>query len=232
MVFGYVGNKCATLPLQLLGFDVCPVNSVQFSNHTGYGSWSGSVLLGADLHGLVQALSDKHLLACSHVLTGYIGSVSFCEAIVDALDSVCATNPQAQYVCDPVLGDDGKLYVPKELVEVYKTKLVPRATILTPNLFEIEYVSCPARSSRSSGRHAIYAQCVQQARQCRPLGYAVADVSRLGWPCAVEATALRCSPPALALHLAHLHCAGYTLTGSSRVLPSRTWTSALRDCRP
>lgn len=141
MVFGYVGNKCATLPLQLLGFDVCPVNSVQFSNHTGYGSWSGSVLLGADLQGLVQALADKHLLACSHVLTGYIGSVSFCEAIVDALDLACATNPQAQYVCDPVLGDHGKLYVPEELIDVYKAKLVPRATILTPNLFEIEYVS-------------------------------------------------------------------------------------------
>ena len=35
VVHGYVGNKCAVLPLQLLGFDVDPINSVQFSNHTG-----------------------------------------------------------------------------------------------------------------------------------------------------------------------------------------------------
>ena len=35
VVHGHVGNKCAVFPLQLLGFDVDPVNSVQFSNHTG-----------------------------------------------------------------------------------------------------------------------------------------------------------------------------------------------------
>lgn len=35
VVRGYVGNKCSVFPLQLLGFDVDPVNSVQFSNHTG-----------------------------------------------------------------------------------------------------------------------------------------------------------------------------------------------------
>lgn len=35
VVRGYVGNKCSVFTLQLLGFDVDPVNSVQFSNHTG-----------------------------------------------------------------------------------------------------------------------------------------------------------------------------------------------------
>ena len=29
VVSGYVGNKCAMFPLQLLGFDVDPINSVQ-----------------------------------------------------------------------------------------------------------------------------------------------------------------------------------------------------------
>ena len=37
--YGYVGNKSAVFPLQLLGFDVDPINSVQFSNHTGYPSF-------------------------------------------------------------------------------------------------------------------------------------------------------------------------------------------------
>lgn len=35
VVWGYVGNKAATFPLQVLGYDVDAVNSVQFSNHTG-----------------------------------------------------------------------------------------------------------------------------------------------------------------------------------------------------
>lgn len=43
VVSGYVGNKCATLPLQLLGFDVDPLMTVQFSNHTGYPKFSGQV---------------------------------------------------------------------------------------------------------------------------------------------------------------------------------------------
>lgn len=38
VVSGYVGNKAAVFPLQLLGFDVDFINSVQFSNHTGYNS--------------------------------------------------------------------------------------------------------------------------------------------------------------------------------------------------
>ena len=37
LIQGYVGNKSAVFPLQLLGFDVDPINSVQFSNHTGMG---------------------------------------------------------------------------------------------------------------------------------------------------------------------------------------------------
>ena len=30
VVQGYVGNKCAVLPMQVLGLDVDPINSVQF----------------------------------------------------------------------------------------------------------------------------------------------------------------------------------------------------------
>ena len=41
VVSGYVGNKAAVFPLQLLGLDVDFINSVQFSNHTGYPSLAG-----------------------------------------------------------------------------------------------------------------------------------------------------------------------------------------------
>jgi pyridoxine kinase len=44
-------------------------------------------------------------------------------------------------VCDPVLGDNGKLYVPAELVKVYKETLVPLAHLLTPNQFELEQLT-------------------------------------------------------------------------------------------
>src|SRR6266403_588649 len=43
VAYGRVGNDAAVFPLQRLGIEVWPVHTVQFSNHTGYGSWKGSV---------------------------------------------------------------------------------------------------------------------------------------------------------------------------------------------
>ena len=75
VVSGYVGNKCAVFPLQLHGFDVDPILSVQFSNHTGYGSWKGEVMTGEQLQSIVEGLESNGLLeGYTHVLTGYIGS--------------------------------------------------------------------------------------------------------------------------------------------------------------
>lgn len=44
-------------------------------------------------------------------------------------------------VCDPVLGDNGKLYVPESFVDIYRTELLPLAQISTPNQFEAELLS-------------------------------------------------------------------------------------------
>lgn len=41
-------------------------------------------------------------------------------------------------VCDPVLGDGGKLYVPAELVPIYQNLVIPFADIVTPNQMELE----------------------------------------------------------------------------------------------
>lgn len=70
VVSGYVGNKCAVFPLQLHGMDVCPLNSVQFSNHVGYGKFVGGVLDGAALTELVAGLQSNELLTFSYILTG------------------------------------------------------------------------------------------------------------------------------------------------------------------
>lgn len=70
-VHGYVGNKSAVFPLQLLGFEVDPINSVQFSTHTGYPGWRGEVMQGQQLTELVEGLRSSGLLrGYSHMLTG------------------------------------------------------------------------------------------------------------------------------------------------------------------
>mmetsp|Transcript_21899 Transcript_21899/g.56852 ORF Transcript_21899/g.56852 Transcript_21899/m.56852 type:complete len:315 (-) Transcript_21899:266-1210(-) len=141
-VHGYVGNKSAVFPLQLLGIEVDFVNSVQFSNHTGYKTFKGTVLQGGELETLIDGLDANSLLeGYTHLLTGYIGSVTFLEKIIFTHQRLKEKNPNLVYVCDPVLGDDGKLYVPKELVEVYKERVIPLASVLTPNSFECELLT-------------------------------------------------------------------------------------------
>jgi len=122
VVHGYVGNKSATFPLQLLGFDVDPINSVHFSNHTAYpGGFKGDVLKGDQLLTLLEALKTNKLTRYSHVLTGYIGAVDFLQAVVKVVRDIRAANPgkKVPYYCDPVLGDNGKCYVPPALIDVY-----------------------------------------------------------------------------------------------------------------
>ncbi|KAG0598656.1 hypothetical protein M758_12G091300 [Ceratodon purpureus] len=140
-VHGYVGNKAAVFPLQLLGFDVDPVNSVQFSNHTGYAAVKGQVLDGEQLWALIEGLEANDLLHYTHLLTGYIGSVSFLETVLRVVKKLRTVNPNLIYVCDPVMGDDGKFFVKPELLPVYREKVVPVATMITPNHFEAEQLT-------------------------------------------------------------------------------------------
>ncbi|KAB0797291.1 hypothetical protein PPYR_08285 [Photinus pyralis] len=140
VVSGYVGNKSATLPLQLLGFDVDVINSVQFSNHTGYKVTKGPILSDTDLDELIQGLAINGLDTYSHLLTGYIGSPQVLNRIASLVSDLKSKNPHLIYVCDPVMGDNGKLYVRSELLPIYK-ELVTIADIITPNQFEVELLT-------------------------------------------------------------------------------------------
>ena len=149
-----MGNRAAVFPLQLLGFDVDIINSVHFACHTGYkhfphgevmnGDQLRTVLEGLELNGLIGNDGDDggdNAEAIGSVLTGYIGSASFLEAVLDVLGTVRKYNPDARFVCDPVLGDDGQFYVPDDLVALYKTMVIPKADVVTPNQFETEQLT-------------------------------------------------------------------------------------------
>lgn len=75
------------------------------------------------------------------MLTGYIGSKSFLESIEQVIDKVKEKSPDVRYICDPVLGDNGKFYVPEELAPLFKTKIIPKAYMITPNQFEAEQIT-------------------------------------------------------------------------------------------
>uniref|UniRef100_A0A3Q0RW49 Pyridoxal kinase n=1 Tax=Amphilophus citrinellus TaxID=61819 RepID=A0A3Q0RW49_AMPCI len=141
VVRGYVGNKSAAFPLQVLGFEVDSINSVQFSNHTGYAHWKGQVLTAEELNVLYDGIKLNNVNHYDYILTGYSRDISFLETVVDIIKELKKANPSLVYVCDPVMGDQGAMYVPENLLPVYKDKVVPLADILTPNQFEAQLLT-------------------------------------------------------------------------------------------
>ncbi|XP_016073746.1 PREDICTED: pyridoxal kinase [Miniopterus natalensis] len=130
---------------EVLGFEIDAVNSVQFSNHTGYAHWKGQVLNADELHEVYEGLKLNHVNKYDYVLTGYTRDKSFLAMVVDIVRELKQQNSRLVYVCDPVMGDkwdgEGSMYVPEDLLPVYKEKVVPVADIITPNQFEAELLS-------------------------------------------------------------------------------------------
>jgi pyridoxine kinase len=143
VAYGHVGNSAAVFPLQRMGFEVWPVNTVQFSNHTGYGQWRGQVLPAEDVAGIIRGIEDRDVLAgCDAVLSGYMGDASLGEVIVGAVGRVKELNAKAIYCCDPVMGDAGRgFFVRPGIPRFIKEVAVPAADIITPNQFELEFLT-------------------------------------------------------------------------------------------
>ena len=156
VVYGHVGNSAAVFPLQRLGAEVWPLHTVQFSNHTGYSGFEGQVFGDGLIRSLVAGLKARGVLGrCDGILTGYLGSAAIGAAVLDVVADVRFHNPRAVWCCDPVMGDDGKgLFVQPELVAFFKEQALPRATILTPNLFELALLSGEDCLSMASLRRA------------------------------------------------------------------------------
>lgn len=142
VVYGYVGNKASVFPLQLMGLEVDPVHSCQFSNHTGYPKFTGSRATGEDLDRLVDGMQANGMLGkYTDLLTGYMASASFLKSSAKLVQQLLQANPSLFFLCDPVMGDDGKMYTPTEFVDIYREELVPYARFVTPNQTEAELLT-------------------------------------------------------------------------------------------
>ncbi|MCP2015094.1 pyridoxine kinase [Deinococcus sp. HSC-46F16] len=141
--YGHVGNAAAVFPLQRLGFEVWAIHTVQFSNHTGYGAWTGTVFPPEHVAQIIDGIEARGALpSCGAVLSGYMGSEGTVDAVVGAVRRVRAANPEALYCCDPVMGDVGRgVFVRPELPELIGERAVPEADLVTPNQFELELLT-------------------------------------------------------------------------------------------
>lgn len=143
VVYGYAGNKAAVLPMQLLGVDVWPLHTVQFSNHTQYQKWQGMVFPQEQIGLITQGMDEIGVLPeCDAVLSGYIGAAEQGQSILATVRAVKTKNPNAIYFCDPVMGHPEKgCIVAPGVAEFLEHDAVSCADVLAPNLLELQALS-------------------------------------------------------------------------------------------
>jgi pyridoxine kinase len=140
---GNVGNSAALFPLQRLGCETWSLNTVALSNHTGYGKWRGGTVPAGEIAELFEGIAELGLLPrCDAVLSGYLGEAEAGIVLLDIVARVKQANPRALFACDPVMGDVGPgWYVRAGVPEFYRDRAVAVADIVTPNRFELEWLT-------------------------------------------------------------------------------------------
>lgn len=143
VAYGHVGNSAAVFPLQRIGVEVLPVYTVNFSNHTGYGAWRGPLIPPADVAEVIRGIEERGVFPeIDVVLSGYQGSEGIGEVILDAVARVKAANPSAVYACDPVMGNAASgCFVAPAIPVLLRERVVPHADIITPNQFELGFLT-------------------------------------------------------------------------------------------
>lgn len=139
VAYGRVGNRAAVFPLERLGHEVWPVNTVNFSNHPAYGSYRGGIYQPSDVAEVIEQIEARGAFSrCRSVLSGYLGAVGTGDVVLDAVDRVRAVDDRIIFALDPVMGDHEKgVYVDRGLPDFFRTQALAKADIVLPNAFEL-----------------------------------------------------------------------------------------------
>lgn len=140
---GHVGLSAGQPVCQRLGYDVTGVPTTVLSNHPAWPHVAGAAVDPGQIAAMIGALEANGWLADHEaVLLGYMPSAAHVEVAVDLIRRVRATAPGVRVVVDPVLGDHPKgLYVPEDVAVAVRDRLVPLADVVTPNLFELGWLT-------------------------------------------------------------------------------------------
>ncbi|MDA9469690.1 pyridoxal kinase [Bradyrhizobium sp. CCBAU 53415] len=142
VVHGHVGNSAAAYAMQAEGVNVAAVPTTLLSNHPRYPSLRGRVLETELVADLLKGVEERGLVDEAAVLvTGYLGSLGNAVVIADFVERALTRNAKLVYLCDPVIGDDGRVYVADGILDVVRRRLLPAAHLTTPNQFELELLS-------------------------------------------------------------------------------------------
>ncbi len=135
-----VGATASAFSLRRLGIETIVLPTTVLGRHPGWGAPGGQALEAAHLRSMWEAIKAQDI-TIDGVLTGYLGVDDQIELALDIIADVKAVNPEAIIVVDPVMGDNGKLYIPETRAAAIKSKLLVQANIITPNAWEFSYIT-------------------------------------------------------------------------------------------
>lgn len=139
---GSVGNRAAVFGLETLGFPVWAVPTIVLPWHPGHGPSTRLRFDNGDFDRAMQELAQSRWSGeVRAILTGYFGSAEQVRSVAKLIREMKERNPDLLYLCDPVMGDKGGLYVPVETAQAIRDELVPLAAVATPNRYELAWMS-------------------------------------------------------------------------------------------
>ena len=142
-IYGTVGNNAARPWLQAYCFNVMEIPTVLLSNTPHYPTMHGGIVPADWFAAFLRGLEERNALAdLRAIMLGYLGDSGQADLLIPFLKQQKARNPGLQISIDPVLGDrDSGLYVKEELADSYRHGLIDCADLITPNIFELAYLS-------------------------------------------------------------------------------------------
>lgn len=141
VIRGSVGNRAAVFALETLGHPVWAVPTVILPWHPGHGRSTRITIGEQDFSDLIDDLIRAPWIGeVKAVLSGYLGAAHQAEGVARLVEALRADNSDLFYACDPVMGDAGGLYVPEATAVAMRDRLLPLASLATPNRFELSWL--------------------------------------------------------------------------------------------
>ncbi|WP_436644126.1 bifunctional hydroxymethylpyrimidine kinase/phosphomethylpyrimidine kinase [Microbaculum sp. FT89] len=142
---GHVGNAAIRFPLMRRGIDVVALPTVILAHHPGHArdvaraEMPDILAMGQDI------LGSPSPHPVDGVLAGYVALAPQAVAIAGLVAEARAYREGVPMLLDPIVGDNGQLYVDPLVVDEIRANLVPMADIATPNVTELVALTAPKR---------------------------------------------------------------------------------------
>ena len=150
VAYGPVGNSASVPALHAAGFTVSQVPTIILSNHPGLGKPSGVKLPVLEIEAILKTLNGLGVLdTCIGVMTGYFASADQIQIAASFIQQMKQKNDSLYVLVDPVLGDDNSLYVSSDVANSIRDELLPLASCITPNRFELGWLTGKPVSNKS-----------------------------------------------------------------------------------